>query len=263
MLAKLSLLTLLCGAATALVHGVDNSAAVPLATYAKARGEGFTHLVIRGYQEACGVGGQVDPNFVANYNNARAAGYTNIDTYWFPCTGTSNRCKSFATQISELGAAFKAHDMKIGRIWLDLEQDSTCKAWNYGFAGNLAKAKEIVAALKASGYKWGIYSSPGEWGNLFGSRGVVLDNTVPLWFATYDNVQTLALKQPFGGWTSAVGKQYTDKSASGLFDLNVLNPRDDNSLIMKLPFGGWTSAFGKQYTDQSASGMSDLNVLSS
>jgi hypothetical protein len=75
---------------------------------------------------------------------------------------------------------------------------------------------------------------------MFGSYSPILDNSAPLWFATYDDVQSLTLTTHFGGyailrninpflfliyifsrWTSAVGKQYTDKSASGLFDLNV------------------------------------------
>ncbi|KAG0214103.1 glycoside hydrolase superfamily, partial [Mortierella sp. GBAus27b] len=224
MFAKVSILALLCGAATALIHGVDNSAAVPQATYSKALGQGFTRLVIRGYQEACSSGGRVDPNFVANYNRARAAGYTKIDTYWFPCTGSGNPCKSYATQLAELGATFNANKMQIGRIWLDLENDPNCGTWNYGTAGNLAQAKAIVAALKASGYVYGIYSSPGEWGNIFGSRSVVVDNSVPLWYATFDNDDSsLNMKLPFGGWTSAFGKQYTDQSASGMFDLNIFS----------------------------------------
>lgn len=110
----------------ALVQGVDSSTLVSEATYSKAKGEGFTKAIIRGYEEACGVGGQVDPNFVGSYNNARAAGYTNIDVYLFPCTGSTNSCKSYATQISELGATFNAHSMKIGKIWIDIEKDSTC-----------------------------------------------------------------------------------------------------------------------------------------
>jgi hypothetical protein len=108
----------------ALVSAVDSSSLVPETTYAKALGEGFTKAIIRGYEEACGVGGEVDPNFVATYNNARAAGYTNIDTYWFPCNGSGNNCKSYATQISELGATFSAHNMDIGTIWIDLEKDA-------------------------------------------------------------------------------------------------------------------------------------------
>ena len=166
----------------ALVFAVDSSSLVPESTYATALGEGFTKAIIRGYEEACGIGGEVDPNFVATYNNARAAGYTNIDTYWFPCNGSGNNCKSYATQISELGATFSAHNMDIGTIWIDLEKDAAiCNnvgrpnsvqiacidflhfstQWNYGTSGNIAQAQELIAAIQASGFNFGIYSSPG------------------------------------------------------------------------------------------------------
>jgi hypothetical protein len=75
-------------------------------------------------------------------------------------------------------------------------------------AGNQAQARSLLAAMKATGFKFGIYSSPGvshsnqyfierwkltkekqEWSTLFGSTGFVLDNTAPLWFATFNNVQ--------------------------------------------------------------------------
>jgi hypothetical protein len=116
----------LASSTLALVYGVDSSVYVPEATYSKAKSEGFTKAVIRGFEEACGVGGEVDPNFVTNYNNARAAGITNIDTYWFPCTGSGHACKSFGAQIAELGAVFNAHKMDIGTIWIDLEYDPIC-----------------------------------------------------------------------------------------------------------------------------------------
>ena len=60
--------------ASATILGVDSSSLVPESTYSTAKGEGFTKAVIRGFEEACGVGGQVDPNFVSAYKNARAAG---------------------------------------------------------------------------------------------------------------------------------------------------------------------------------------------
>lgn len=112
--------------ALALVSAVDSSTLVSVATYEKALGEGFTKAIIRGYEEACGLGGEVDPNFVSSYNNARAAGYTDIDMYWFPCTGADNACKSFSTQLSEISSTFSAHSMDIGTIWIDLEADSVC-----------------------------------------------------------------------------------------------------------------------------------------
>ncbi|KAF5330543.1 hypothetical protein D9619_005231 [Psilocybe cf. subviscida] len=218
--------------AYALISAVDSSSLVPTATWQKALSQGFTKAIIRGYTEACSVGGKVDPNFVQSYKNARAAGYTNIDTYWYPCTGSGNACKSFSTQLAELGATFDANAMKIGKIWVDIESDTICDTWNYGASGNQAQAKALISAIKASGYVYGIYSTPGVWSNIFGSTSFVLDNSAPLWFATFNNVQTLTLGTPFGGqvlcihtcfleWTSAVGHQYTDQSASGLFDLNV------------------------------------------
>ena len=59
----------------ATIFAVDSSQLVPEATYVKVRGEGFTKAIIRGYEEACSIGGDVDPNFVGSYKNARAAGY--------------------------------------------------------------------------------------------------------------------------------------------------------------------------------------------
>ena len=124
MFRPLLLLPALIASSYALISAVDSSQLVPTATYVKAHGQGFTKAIIRGYQEACGLGGQVDPNFVATYKNARAAGYTNIDTYWFPCNGSGHKCKSYATQLSELAATFSAHSMHIGRIWIDFEKDA-------------------------------------------------------------------------------------------------------------------------------------------
>ena len=131
MFRSLLILPAFIGLSYGLIFAVDSSELVSEAIYKKALGEGFTKAVIRGYEEACGVGGEVDPNFVSSYNNARAAGYTNIDTYWFPCNGSGHNCKSYSTQISELGATFKAHSMDIGTIWIDLEKDSICNNVSY------------------------------------------------------------------------------------------------------------------------------------
>ena len=86
--------------------------------YAKALGEGFTKAIIRGYGEACSAGGKVDPNFVPRSTSIIVRRYTSIDTYWFPCTGSTHSCKSYATQIAEIGYTFLANSMKIGKIWI-------------------------------------------------------------------------------------------------------------------------------------------------
>ena len=108
-----------------LIFAVDSTQLVSEATYASALGEGFTKAIIRGYEEACSVGGEVDPNFVPSYQNARAAGYTNIDMYWSPCNGSGNNCKLYAIQLSEIAVTRLENLMSIGRIWIVFERDST------------------------------------------------------------------------------------------------------------------------------------------
>ena len=133
----LLLLPALIASSYGLISAVDSAQLVSEAIYSKALGEGFTKAIIRGYEEACGIGGEVDPNFVPSYNNARAAGYTDIDVYWFPCNGASHNCKSYATQLSEISATFQANSMDIGRIWIDLEKDAAvCN--NVGIADTLS-----------------------------------------------------------------------------------------------------------------------------
>jgi hypothetical protein len=155
-----------------LLHAVDSSSAVSEAIYAKAKGEGFTKAIIRAYEEACGSGGQVDPNFVSSYKNARAAGISNIDAYWFPCTGASNKCKSYATQLSEIGAAFKANSMDITTLWIDIENDpkicknvsffhSSCTHYSYYVSCNLIV--ELWPQRKSRGGQEDCCRSQGIW----------------------------------------------------------------------------------------------------
>ncbi|KAJ4164829.1 hypothetical protein LMH87_006484 [Akanthomyces muscarius] len=211
------------GAASALTHAVDSSSEVSVDIYKKALGQGFTRAIFRGYQEACSQGGRVDPTFVPSYKNAVAAGYKDFDAYFFPCTGKANKCKPYATQLRELLDTISAQKLAIRRIWLDIETDKVCNPFDYGAQGNIAEAKKLVAAFRDAKHDWGVYTSPTQWESIFGSKSVELAKDVPLWFAKFDNVETLDLKTPFGGWTKADAKQYTDQSASKKFDLNVFS----------------------------------------
>lgn len=104
---------------------------------------------------------------MSNYEAAAAAGFSRIDAYLFPCTGTQPTgvaCKSPATQLSEFLAAIDDNDMTLDYLWLDIEPTSTadgdaCNAWNLGASANEALAQEWVAALEGSNRNWGIYAN--------------------------------------------------------------------------------------------------------
>lgn len=108
-----------------------------MATFQKAKSEGFTKAIIRGYREACGSGGGVDPNFVQTYKNARSAGITNIDTYMFMCSGSGNSCKSYATQVSEIASTFNANSMSylVASSTMNFQADSLTQRWPLARSG--------------------------------------------------------------------------------------------------------------------------------
>ncbi|MCJ1426042.1 hypothetical protein MMC29_003944 [Sticta canariensis] len=145
------------------LRGFDLSEPPASGFWACALNSGYEKAVIRMYQQACGRGGKVDKNFVAIYNAAVAAGFTNIDAYVFPCTGTQPTgvtCKPVQTQINEILNVFSANNIIIQNIWFDVEPSSgECNAWNLGRAANLALAEEWVSAMKATGLQWGVYAN--------------------------------------------------------------------------------------------------------
>lgn len=211
------------GAASALTHAVDSSAEVSVDTYKKALGQGFTRAIFRGYQEACSLGGRVDPTFLPSYKNAVTTDYKDFDAYLFPCTGSGNKCKPYDKQVGELVDAIRKDRMNIRRIWVDFEKNKVCNPFNWDAKRNQYEAKKIIDAVRATKLDFGVYSSAAQWEAIFGSRDFVLAKDVPLWFAKFDNVETLDLATPFGGWTKADAKQYTDQSASKRFDLSVFS----------------------------------------
>ncbi|KIJ35077.1 glycoside hydrolase family 25 protein [Sphaerobolus stellatus SS14] len=217
MFRSLLVLPTLFASSLALVFAVDSSTL--------ALSQNFTRAIIRGYGPGCSVGGQVDPNFLSSYNNARAAGFNDFDIYWPPCNGSTYNCTSHANQLSEISAILSAQSIKIGTFWIEIEREFVgCLGWDYG-SGNIAQAQQLIAAVKATDFNFGIFSGSGTWTNIFGSINFVLDNTAPLWFTSFTNTPTIAFGAPFGGWTTAVGQQYADVAPAedgGLvFDLNV------------------------------------------
>ncbi|KAH6681540.1 putative GH family 25 lysozyme 4 [Halenospora varia] len=198
------------------VLGVDLSATPPASFWTCATTE-YKVVVIRGYIQGCARGGVVASNFVENYKASKAAGIPRIDAYLFPCTGTQDTgvaCKTPTAQVNEFLKAVDDNNMAIDHYWFDLEPTSTangdaCNAWNLGGAANAALAKEWVAALKATGRKWGIYANGNQWTTMFASRSTDIGSELPLWAVQADSKPGVNTVTTFmGGWTSAVAKQY-------------------------------------------------------
>ncbi|MCJ1478966.1 hypothetical protein MMC13_007650 [Lambiella insularis] len=176
-------------------------------------------VAIKGYGQACGVGGAVNKNFVTSYTNAAAAGFTNIDAYLYPCTGTQKKgrpkCKEPATQLAEFEAAIAGAGMNINYRWFDVEPvdpGAACNAWNLGMAENLALAQNWTALLRDSGNTWGIYGNGNQWTRMFASRTTDIGSDLPLWAVQADQKPGVSTVTTFmGGWTSAVGKQFSEQ----------------------------------------------------
>jgi hypothetical protein len=247
------------------VLGLDTCGAYTTKQYKNVykKKEKYRRLVVRAYQEAWGVGGQVDKHFAKTFINANAAGFKMIDAYMFPCTHAFKKpkpkktpkpqkkpaskhpkrelvkrgavvCKEPETQVKELlnairdaEAARSTGKYGFGYIWLDVEIDPALKTtghnWPYGKAGNLKVINRFAKALSESGRKWGVYSSSGEWASIAGSGKI--NYTCPLWEANWDGSHNLTMKRHFGGWKHAYGKQYGGNLKGG-FDLNVF-PKED------------------------------------
>jgi hypothetical protein len=111
----------------ALIMAIDHTDEISVATYADFLKQGFTRVIIRAYNSACETGGEVNPAFIPSYNNARAAGITDIQGYVLLCNGINNTaCKSYQDQINEIKAAISTNKMVIGMLWIDIEQDQDC-----------------------------------------------------------------------------------------------------------------------------------------
>lgn len=68
----------------------DLSSAQSSSFWTCAAGKGIKKVIPRGYTQACGSGGAVDPNLATTYKAAKAVGITSIDAYMFPCRYATN-----------------------------------------------------------------------------------------------------------------------------------------------------------------------------
>ncbi|TAQ87997.1 hypothetical protein B7494_g3671 [Chlorociboria aeruginascens] len=193
--------------------GIDISGTPP-STFWSCAASSYEVVTIEGYGQSCSTGGAVKSNFVANYNSAKAAGFSAIHAYLFPCTGTQPTgvaCKSPSTQLAEFMDAVTSNGMDIEHFWFDIEPTSgACNAWNLGTSANEALAQQWVALLQSSGNTWGIYANGNQWTSMFASRSTDIGSSLPLWAVQDDGTPGANTVTTFmGGWTSASAKQYS------------------------------------------------------
>jgi len=173
--------------------GADVSDALAQSDFQCLLNEGYSFAIPRGYQSL----GQVDPNVVNNIQNARAAGFQNVDVYLFPCVS----CGNPQQQITDLYNAISGQSY--GMIWLDIEiyQWSSDQGANQNFISNMiAQGQNLTASL-------GIYTNLNNWSTIVGADWSGA-SSLPLWYAHYDGNQSFGDFTPFGGWNTPNIKQY-------------------------------------------------------
>jgi len=181
-------------------YGVDISTTVSSSSASCFKSNGISFIIPRAYKST----GAVDTQACTTLKNAYTAGIKTRDVYMFPCPTCS---KSAASQMSELVSYLNGNCKSewSGRIWLDIEGS---QYWTSSTSSNQAWYKNLVSACSTYGVKCGVYSSKSQWSAIFGSTSFTYGNSLPLWYAHYDNNPSFSDFATFGGWTSPHAKQY-------------------------------------------------------
>ncbi|KAK2762189.1 hypothetical protein FQN54_001198 [Arachnomyces sp. PD_36] len=224
-LAVSAVLSLLAAGSEATLKVVDTVGDVCQDVWNQAKNDGFEVAIPRGVFEACSEGGALDPNFLTNVERASAAGFSSIETYLYPCSSNAYPCKTPAEQVALVTDAISKANAEISRIWIQVGApgEACPQEWNMGQAGNADYLLQLIQAVLDAGFYPGVYSSFNSWEVVFGSPDFVVDSTVPLWFAHWNELEDTAIELPFGGWNTALAHQYAGPATSpnGEFELSV------------------------------------------
>lgn len=145
------------------------------------------------------------PDFSAaiNLNNGLVAGINYRDIYFFPCV-TPN---STAFAGEQLRRAVQVTPTETwGTLWFDIEVNPSqnCGWSATNFTANCNFMTALIMEAQQLSLQVGLYSSHYEHVKLFGSADacpVAYQNGLPLWYANFDNQQTFADFQNFGGYS--------------------------------------------------------------
>jgi hypothetical protein len=189
------------------VIGGDLYLPYPTSTFSCLALNGWQYIITRGFHSY----GSVDQAAEINLNNAAVAGIAYRDVYFFPCAGMDP-----TAQIQEFYRRIPAETF--GTMWIDWELNPSpnCGYSTTNFAQNCAFLTNLIQAAQNLSIQLGLYSSHWEWLQIFGSADacpIAAQNNLPLWYANYDNQTNFSDFIPFGGYTTANMKQFTDSTS--------------------------------------------------
>ena len=180
--------------------GGDVASVQSTSDYQCAVQNGWSFMIARSYHNY----GAVDSGVTQNLQNAQSAGIQYRDIYHFPCAGGS-ASGQVNDDVNNVGQG------NFGTLWFDIETnpDGSC-AWSSDTSSNCDFLGRMISAGQSLGIQMGVYSSSYMWGSIMGSCTVGADNSLPLWYAHYDQSQTFSDFSSFGGWSTPAMKQYWD-----------------------------------------------------
>ncbi|KAL0231027.1 hypothetical protein GEMRC1_010432 [Eukaryota sp. GEM-RC1] len=147
----------------------------------------------------------LNPYFPNVYRRAIGAGFPHIDMYFFP-----DKRRNGTMQAREFIEWLRREKVLTNQwIWVDIEDT---ERFLPTVAENIAFVHEIINEFDRQ-YKGcgsstcvGIYANTYQWGRIMGENKDFRNRL--LWFPRYDKKPNFDSFIPFGGWTSAVMKQY-------------------------------------------------------
>jgi len=164
--------------------------------------------------------GLINPYYKTNYETAQAVGIKKIDAYAFICNSINTPEQICNGIVNNLPANFR------GRVYIDIEPWTGC--WVGTPEERLKFAEDVATTCLQHGLDMGVYSCHWDWVQVFGSGELSspILTKLPLWYAHYDGKDVFDddfKTQTFGGWTTAIMKQYlpTFPLCGSAFDMNV------------------------------------------